>query len=69
MNSYSIQWESMLNLLVQYKEREGNWNVSLKHKEDEKNLGTWVYTQRTAKKKGKLPKDRQNKLDEIGFVW
>ena len=69
MNSYSIQWESMLNLLLQYKEREGNWNVSLKHKEDEKNLGTWVYTQRTAKKKGKLPKDRKNKLDEIGFVW
>jgi hypothetical protein len=69
LNSYSTQWDYMYNLLVQFKEREGNCNVSLMHKEDEKNLGTWLITQRSSKKKGKLPKDRQNKLDEIGVVW
>jgi len=31
-------------------------------------LGLWVYTQRQAYSKGKLSKERRNRLKELGFV-
>ena len=36
---------------------------------DEQKLGDWERTQRSAKKRKKLSKDRIEKLDAINFVW
>merc|ERR1712238_388498 len=63
------QWENYYNLLVKYKDREGNCDVPRKHIEDEENLGAWLDTQRTANKKGKLNADQIKRLEEIGVVW
>jgi len=63
------QREDMFSLLVQYKEREGDCNVNYKHKEDGKNLGAWLHTQRQNKKKGKLRAEWENKLSALGVVW
>merc|ERR1712238_24712 len=65
----SHQWENYYNLLVKYKDREGQCNVPKLHKEDGEQLGKWLVTQRTANKKGKLNADQIKRLDEIGFVW
>merc|ERR1712194_70152 len=39
-------WNKMYELLLVYKEREGDCNVPQKHEEDEENLGTWLSLQR-----------------------
>ena len=66
---YSKQWQDFFTLLVQYKKKVGNCNVPRDHKEDEKNLGSWLNTQRLDKKKGRLDAKRESGLDEIGVVW
>merc|ERR1712130_616549 len=45
----SQKWEDMFTLLIKYKDREGNCDVPQNHKEDEKNLGTWLSDQRQLK--------------------
>ena len=66
---FSQKWEKNFNLLVQYKEREGDCNVPQSHKEDGENLGKWLTTRRMDKKKGKLDAEKQILLEEIGVVW
>ena len=66
---YSKQWQDSFTLLVQYKKKVGNCNVPRDHKEDEKNLGSWLNKQRLDKKKGRLDAKRESGLDEIGVVW
>ena len=44
------RWEEMFALLVQYKAREGHCNVPGLHQEESITLGTWVGTQRDAKR-------------------
>ena len=66
---YSKQWQDSFTLLVQYKKKVGNCNVPREHKEDEKNLGSWLNKQRLDKKKGRLDAKRESELDEIGVVW
>merc|ERR1719491_328076 len=63
------QWEEMFALLVQFKQREGNCYVSSTYKEDEKNLGIWLRTQRTSKKKGTLDYENGKRLEDLGVVW
>ena len=36
---------------------------------DGKKLGGWVQNQRTAKTQGKLPSERIERLEDIGFIW
>merc|ERR1712238_295758 len=62
-------WENYYNLLVKYKDREGQCTVPKLHKEDGENLGSWLDTQRTANKKGKLNADQIKRLDKIEIVW
>jgi len=67
--SRRTKWEGMFRLLQQYKEKEGHCNVPKTHKEDGRNLGTWLNTQRQSKKKGKLEPGKELELDELGVVW
>ena len=57
------------NLLLKFKEREGHCRVPRTHKEDEENLGNWLYTQKQAHGKGKLDPERYGKLKELGIEW
>mmetsp|Transcript_4620 Transcript_4620/g.6670 ORF Transcript_4620/g.6670 Transcript_4620/m.6670 type:complete len:569 (+) Transcript_4620:76-1782(+) len=61
-----MRWEHMFGLLVRFKEREGNCTVPYNHKEEEENLGAWLYVQRELYKKHTLVAARQQKLDKIG---
>jgi len=63
------QWENSFNLLMKYKDREGDCNVPHSHEEDGKKLGVWLDTQRRANKKGKLNTDQIKRLDGIRVVW
>lgn len=61
-------WEHMLSKLYEFKEKHGHFNVQrgdLKNKR----LITWMGTQRSDYKDGKLHPERQAKLEKIGFEW
>ena len=58
-------WDERFNELTKYKAENGHCNVSRSHK----SLGIWVANQRQAYKKGKLSKERVQRLDDIGFSW
>ena len=68
-------WLTYYNALLQFIERKGNPHVpATKYKEtmpdgDIYDLSNWVRKQRTRYHKGKLEKDRVEKLNEIGFDW
>lgn len=60
-------WEEMFARLVAFSERIGHCNVPRTH-EDEA-LSNWIGTQRVWKKRNKMPVDRIDRLNNIGFVW
>jgi hypothetical protein len=60
------RWEEGFTRLSQYKEADGDCNVSEKFKTaDGLNLGLWLRTQRTAYKKGTLSDDRVERFKEL----
>ena len=61
------RWEEMFALLVQYKAREGHCNVPALHQEEIITLGTWVGTQREAKRQGKISSMRRRRLEGLGL--
>jgi hypothetical protein len=65
------RWESMFDRLKKYKRTHGDCLVCKRDEEDEElnELGRWVQSQRQLKRKERLPQDREEKLDAIGFVW
>ncbi|VEU38646.1 unnamed protein product [Pseudo-nitzschia multistriata] len=63
------QWDSMFNLLVQFQLRTGHCRVPQTHKENGKNLGTWLNVQRQAKRNGTLDRAKEQELEKIGMVW
>ena len=40
-----------------------------KRNEEDEALGGWVVRQRSLKNKDRLPRDREEKLGKLGFVW
>ncbi|MCM2535180.1 Helicase associated domain protein [Neobacillus pocheonensis] len=61
-------WESMYNLLVDFKKENGHYNVPLRYIKN-KQLGEWVLSQRKHYKNKKLTEEQIQKLNNIGFVW
>ena len=59
----------MYDLLVNYKEREGNCSVPKSHKEGSHNLWHWLCGQRQLKRNGKLDVSNINQLELLGVVW
>ncbi|MBT8460602.1 MAG: Helicase associated domain protein [Boseongicola sp.] len=59
-------WERMFAELVRYKEAHGDCNVPAQWSENQP-LASWVITQRGGR--DKLPKDRRERLDALGFDW
>ena len=64
-NSFEEDWKSRFEDLIDYSNEHGNCNVPHSHG----SLGSWVQTQRSIYKKGKLLQDRIDLLESIGFVW
>ena len=61
-----IGWDGMFAQLVEYKHKHGgDTNVPQSHQP----LGSWVNTQRTAYRKGKMKDYRIKRLGDIGFQW
>ena len=68
-----MSWEKMFSALVEFKKVHGHCNVPQKSREhkslEQKRLGKWVNSQRTANFRGRLNPARKQQLDSIGFVW
>lgn len=74
------EWTAMLAELIEWKEENGGSMASLtdedggsKKRGSKKpkisKLGRWVAEMRKEKKEGRLSKDKEDKLNEIGFEW
>ncbi|OEU19226.1 hypothetical protein FRACYDRAFT_154562, partial [Fragilariopsis cylindrus CCMP1102] len=65
-----IPWNDMYQKLIQYKSKYGTTRVT-KSKEEELFLfsSLWIFRQRALFQCGKLPKNRIEKLNSIGFLW
>ena len=61
-------WERRFQQLVEYKQQNGNCNVSTQD-EANKQLGLWVDRQRQLFKKGKLSSEQIESMNGIGFSW
>jgi hypothetical protein len=61
-------WEKMYHALLKFKDKNGHCNVTQTYSENP-SLGLWVSTQRSLCYKGKLSKERIDKLNDIGFNW
>ncbi|MDC1494261.1 Helicase associated domain protein [Planktomarina temperata] len=64
---FSEAWEKGFEKLSQFKETKGHCRVAWDFKTDELNLYEWVRSQR--KTKDKMPPERKQRLDDIGFIW
>lgn len=62
-------WNDKYNLLARYIDEHGTVLVPRKYIIREIELGEWVVTQRKQYNKGTLPKERIDRLQEIGFAW
>lgn len=62
------RWEENFLALKQYKSKHGDCNVPWKWPGNS-SLSIWVSKQRIAKIAGKLPNDKENRLNAIGFEW
>lgn len=60
-------WEEGLRHLEVFWSREGHCRVAKEHDENGFKLGNWVSVQRRARTK--MPQERRQRLDAIGFVW
>lgn len=65
---YDQRWDAMYKQILQYRERYGHCSVPGGWKENRK-LATWVRDQRQNYHRHVMPKDRIQKLKDIGFVW
>ena len=62
-------WDKMYQRLIAYKDKHnGNTKVPDRYNQDPQ-LGHWVQTQRQTYKNEKMPAERANLLDSIGFDW
>ncbi|OEU06615.1 HA-domain-containing protein, partial [Fragilariopsis cylindrus CCMP1102] len=66
-DALKYEWDENIILLIKFKGREGHCNIPSRHKENGKNLGMWVSTQRKEKKKGTLDTVREKQLEELGI--
>jgi hypothetical protein len=62
------RWHLQYGKLVEFKRKNGHCLVPKGYEEDVA-LGLWVGTQRGSHAQNKMRSDRQELLDEIGFVW
>jgi len=62
------KWDRMFSVLAKFKERHGHCWVPLAPSRNAR-LSRWVASQRKLKRQGLLKKQRQRRLEELGFDW
>ncbi|OEU14899.1 HA-domain-containing protein [Fragilariopsis cylindrus CCMP1102] len=62
-DSFDGEWDENIKLLMEYKDKEGHCNVPQDHKEDGKNLGEWLSSQRKDKTR-KFYIEREQKIED-----
>jgi hypothetical protein len=62
---YNMQWENYFQQLLAFQTEHGHFNVPGK----EKKIVSWIERQRLLKKKKKMPSERENRLNQINFIW
>ena len=67
-DAHDEHFEEMFQKLVKFERENHHCLVPQEYKANPQ-LGKWVSTIRYAKRNGKLSKDREERLNEIGFVW
>ena len=67
VNRLGKSWDELFGLLIKFINREGHCLVPQRYVENGIRLGQWVSVQR--QNKNTLSKERQFRLNEIGFVW
>jgi len=67
-NPHANAWEQNIAVLLAFKEKPGHCNVPRSYA-DNPALAKWVSWQRMEKRKDRLPEDRVQRLEEIGFAW
>ena len=63
-----VSWDTRLMELIEFKRSHGHCNVPATWRHN-KELGSWVGTQRKYKRGGKLSEERVAALTSIGFEW
>lgn len=63
-----VIWNQRYTELVEFYNKHGHSDLPCKYKPNP-TLGRWVTSQRSMYKRGILPMDYVEKLDEIGFTW
>ncbi|CAB9518487.1 helicase [Seminavis robusta] len=64
----SKDWDVMFERLLEYKKQNGNCMVP-QNREKYPHLSLWVKNQRADYHKGTLDEGRQERLEDVGFVW
>ena len=67
-DKYEQRWQTMFQVLIEYKATHGDCNVPTRWKQDQK-LANWVSYQRKDNTRDKLAPHRIQQLESIGFVW
>lgn len=62
------EWNNRYEELARYKEKHGHCRVSYNDTENDR-LANWVSKQRVIFRRGNLALIREQKLNEIGFIW
>lgn len=66
---YERKWETMFELLLEFRQKHGDAAVPSTYIENDIQLGKWVSNQRAAHKRETLSDGRIEMLDSIGFAW
>ncbi len=64
-----ILFEEYMELFLRYKEKHQTTSIPTNHREEGKPLGQWAFKIRKKKKEGILPKEIEERLNEVGFLW
>jgi hypothetical protein len=69
-DSKADQWERTYTLLKQYADRHGTARVPSGYSVDGVRVESWIRTQKSARRKGKLNSERQLSLEKLpGWTW
>ena len=69
-NLHDRHWDTMVQLLVDFSNRHGHANVPQHYRTEQGHkLGTWLNTQRAAYRHGKMARERQALLEDLGVAW
>ena len=68
--NWDAKWDAQYDLLVAYKKEHGDANPIQRYKTpDGVSLGTWLNSQRAAKRADTLSRDREERLTALGVAW